>query len=116
MPEVTRKSYEPADADLAKEAGLFYVQKVREQREIEETKEKLETLNEMMASMSNVVLQQELQTASFLTIGEEWLFHIEKGNRNLVEATALAKSTGKWWCIFFLALAGSLLILDFLKS
>lgn len=69
-----------------------------------------------MASMSSVVLDQELKTSAFMDIGEVGLFHIEKGNRNLIEANMLARTTGKWWSILFLSLAFSLLILDFLKS
>jgi len=37
-----------------------------------------------MSSMSNVVLEQELKTEGFLTIGETGLFHLEKGNKNLI--------------------------------
>jgi len=69
-----------------------------------------------MTNMSNVVLDQELQTSAFLEIGETGLFHIEKGNKNLVEANILARATGKWWSLLFLSMALSLLVLDFLKS
>ncbi len=66
--------------------------------------------------MSNKVLEQEMLTSSFREIGEVGLFHIEKGNSNLVEANVLAKDTGKLWTVFFLVLAFSLLVLDYIKS
>ena len=69
-----------------------------------------------MENMSNVVLEQELKTEAFMAIGETGLFHIEKGNNNLVKANMLAKATGKWWSYLFLSMALSLLVLDFLKS
>lgn len=66
--------------------------------------------------MSNKVLEQELLTSSFMEIGEVGLFHIERGNKNLVEANEISKDTGKYWTIYFLSLAFSLLLLDYLKS
>ena len=69
-----------------------------------------------MSKMSNVVLEQELQSQAVLDIGETGLFHIASGNDNLVKANMLAKATGKWWSLLFLSMAVSLLVLDFLKS
>lgn len=66
--------------------------------------------------MENKVLEQELLTSSFREIGEIGLFHIEKGNKNLVDANAISKDSGRLWTLFFLSLALSLLILDYLKS
>jgi len=66
--------------------------------------------------MGNKVLEQELLTSSFREIGEVGLFHIEKGNKNLVDANTLSKDTGKLWTLFFLSLAFSLLIFDYIKS
>ena len=83
---------------------------------MEETKSQIEKIHELMSNMSNVVLEQELKTESFMAIGQTGLFHIEKGNKNLVEANILAKATGKWWSLLFLSMAFSLLIVDFLKS
>ena len=70
----------------------------------------------MLDVMENKVLEQELLTSSFRQIGEIGLFHIEKGNKNLVDANTLSKDSGKMWTFFFLTLAISLLILDYLKS
>ncbi len=69
-----------------------------------------------MVSMSNIVLEQELITSGFLDIGETGLFHIERGNKNLVEANILAKETGRIYSLIFYAMAFSLLLFDFLKS
>ena len=66
--------------------------------------------------MENKVLEQEMITSSVLEIGEVGLFHIDKGNKNLVEANTLSKDSGKYWTLYFLGLAFSLLFLDFLKS
>lgn len=76
----------------------------------------LESLNQLMANMSNIVLEQELKSSAFLEIGETGLFHIDRGNKNLIEANILAKETGRWWSFLFLAMALSLLVLDCLKS
>lgn len=40
--------------------------KVKEQNELKETKKQIESMNELMANMSNLVLEQELQTSGFL--------------------------------------------------
>lgn len=66
--------------------------------------------------MSNKVLEQELLTSSFREIGEVGLFHIEKGNKNLIEANELSKDSGRYWTLYFLSLAVSLLFLDYIKS
>ena len=49
----------------------------------------------MLDVMENKVLEQELLTSSFRQIGEIGLFHIEKGNKNLVDANTLSKDSGK---------------------
>jgi hypothetical protein len=66
--------------------------------------------------MSNKVLEQELLSSSFMEIGEIGLFHIDAGNKNLIEANKLSSQSGQYWTWLFQFLALSLLILDFLKS
>lgn len=79
----------------------------------------------MLEEMGKKVLDQELLTSSFEEIGSVGLGFIDQGNfiwncnlgnRNLLEANTLAKSSGKYWMFLFLSLAASLLFVDFLKS
>jgi hypothetical protein len=95
---------------------MVYIEHMLEQKKIEETKQKIEEINQILDVMSIKVLEQELLTSSFREIGEVGLFHIEKGNRNLIDATTLSKDSGRLWTLFFLILAFSLLAFDYLKS
>lgn len=66
--------------------------------------------------MENKVLEQEVLTSSFREIGEIGMFHIDKGNKNLVEANTISKDSGRYWTWYFLSLALTLLFIDFIKS
>lgn len=62
------------------------------------------------------MLEQEVLTSSFREIGEIGMFHIDKGNKNLVEANTISKDSGRYWTWYFLSLALTLLFIDFIKS
>lgn len=95
---------------------MIFMEKVSDHKKIEDTKKTLEKINEVLDKMENKVLEQEILTSSFREIGEVGLFNINKGNKNLVEANKISKDSGKYWTMYFLSLAISLLVLDFLKS
>ena len=59
---------------------MIYMEKVSEHKQIEETKQTLENISQIINEMSNKVLEQELLTSSFMEIGETGLFHLSKAN------------------------------------
>lgn len=50
------KSVDKIDEELEKEANLLYIEKVSEQKTLEETKKTLESIKEVLHTMSNKVL------------------------------------------------------------
>ena len=66
--------------------------------------------------MQNVLFKQSISTDQILKDASVGLLNIQRGNKNLIDASSYAKSMGKSWTLFFLILAFTLLLFDFLKS
>lgn len=54
----TSASHPPPSHQLEREAHLLFVEKVGKQKELEAARVQLESLNQLMANMSNIVLEQ----------------------------------------------------------
>ena len=67
------------------------MEKVSEQKKIEDTKKTLEQLAVVLDNMSNKVLEQDLLSSSFTEIGEIGLFYIKEGSNDVRKAVDYSK-------------------------